>query len=141
MIYVETSVLLALHLREPRSAHATHWYASCTDELVSAHWCATEFASALGIKQRNGQIDAAAADAAWRRFERLCANDLKLLPVEAALFARAAALTGDSPGGLRAGEALHLAAALDYKTEGIATLDQTLARCAKRHKLKLALTA
>jgi predicted nucleic acid-binding protein len=139
MVYVDTSVIIALHLNEPRSADVAHWYAGCTDELVSAHWCATEFASVLSIKQRTGQIDASAARAAWQRFERQCANDLQLMPVEPAVFHRAAALASDPAIGLGAGNALHVAAALDCKAKSLATLDEALARIAAGLKLKLSI--
>jgi len=138
MVYVDTSVLVALQLNEPRSADAARWYGACTDKLVSAMWCVTEFASALGIKQRTGQITKADGQAAWQRFERLCANDLQLLPVEPATFHRAAVLTLDAATGLRAGDSLHLAAALDAQAKSIATLDDVLATNAKRMKLRLA---
>lgn len=139
MVYVDTSVLVALHLNEPRSADAARWYAACTEKLVSAMWCVTEFASALGIKQRTGQISEADGQAAWQRFERLCANDLQLLAVEHATFHRAALLTLDAARGLRAGDALHLAAALDAKAKIIATLDDVLAKNAKQMKLRVAM--
>lgn len=139
MVYVDTSVLVALHLNEPRSADAARWYGACTDKLVSAMWCVTEFASALGIKQRTGQITEADGRAAWQRFERLCANDLQLLPVEPGTFHRAAVLTLDATTGLRAGDSLHLAAALDAKAKSIATLDEALSKNAKRMKIKLAM--
>jgi predicted nucleic acid-binding protein len=137
MVYVDTSVLVALHLNEPRSADAARWYGACTDKLVSAMWCVTEFASALGIKQRTGQITEADGQAAWQRFERFCANDLQLLPVEPATFHRAAVLALDAATGLRSGDSLHLAAALDAKAKSIASLDDVLAKNAKRMKLKL----
>lgn len=138
MVYVDTSVLVALMLREPRSGDVARWYAACEDDLVSATWCVTEFASALSIKQRTGQIDDTEAQAAWQRFERLCANDLQLMPVEPVTFHRAAVLTLDHDSGLRAGDALHLAAALDAKAKGMATLDEVQAKNAKALKLKLA---
>ena len=138
MLYVDTSVLVALHVREPKSAGVSRWYAGCTDELVSAAWCVSEFASALGIKQRTGQIGEVDAQAAWRQFERMCAGDLYLLPVEPAIFHRAAILSLDVVSGLRAGDALHLAAALEAKAKGIATLDEAMAKNAKRLKFKLA---
>jgi hypothetical protein len=137
MVYVDTSVLVALYTREAKSADVSRWYAACTDDLVSAAWCVTEFASALGIKQRTGQIDAAGAQTAWCQFERFCANDLQLLPVEPASFHRAAVLALDAATGLRAGDALHLAAALDARAKSMATLDDVLAKNAKRMKLKL----
>ena len=43
----------------------------------------------------------------------------------------------DASSGLRAGDALHLAAALDAKAKSMATLDDVLARNCRRMKLKL----
>jgi predicted nucleic acid-binding protein len=136
MIYVDTSALVALCTNEPKSVNVAKWYGACTEELTSAAWCVTEFASALGIKQRTGQITAAQAATAWQSFERLCASDLQLLPVEPSTFHRAAVLTLDAATNLRAGDALHLAAALDAKVKGMATLDEVLARNAKVLKIK-----
>jgi len=136
MVYVDTSVLVALCVNEPKSAVVTRWYAGCTDELASAAWCVTEFASALGIKQRTNQITAEQGAAAWQAFERVCASDLQLLPVDPHTFHRAAVLTLDPATGLRAGDALHVAAALDAKAKSMATLDNVLARNAKLLKIK-----
>ena len=96
----------------------------------------TEFASALGIKQRTGQLTESQAQAAWVKFERMCANDLQLLAVEAITFHKAAMLTMNVAEGLRAGDALHLACAMQAKATGMVTLDAVLAKNAKRHKLK-----
>ena len=137
MVYVDTSVLVALYTREAMSAVVSRWYAACTDDLISAVWCVTEFASALGIKQRTGQINAAESQTAWQQFERMCANDLHLLPVEPVTFHRAAVLTMDTTSGLRAGDALHLAVALGAKAKGMATLDEVLAKNAKKVKLRI----
>jgi hypothetical protein len=137
MIYVDTSVLVALCTNEPKSNAASHWYRRCKDELVSAMWCVTEFASALGIKQRTSQITAAQGQSAWQQFERLCSNDLHLLSVEPASFHRAALLTLEPESGLRAGDALHLAAALEANAASMATLDTVLAKNAARMKLRL----
>ena len=136
MIYVDTSVMVALVLNEPASTTVSRWYGASTEELVSTMWCVTEFASALGIKQRTGQIDAGEARDAWLSFERLCANDIKLLPVEPENFHRAAVLMLDASTGLRSGDSLHLAAALDAKAKQMATLDNVLEQNAKRLKLK-----
>ena len=137
MLYVDTSVLVALCTNEAKTADVVNWYAACADELASAAWCVTEFASALGIKQRTGQLTESQAQAAWVKFERMCANDLQLLPVEAITFHKAAMLTMNVAEGLRAGDALHLACAMQAKAAGMVTLDAVLAKNAKRHKLKL----
>ena len=136
MLYVDTSVLVALCTHEAKTAAVVKWYATCTDDLASAAWCVTEFASAMGIKQRSGQLTETQAQTAWLQFERMCANDLQLLPVEAMTFHKAAMLTMDASAGLRAGDALHLACAMEAKAEGLVTLDVVLAKNAKRVKVK-----
>jgi hypothetical protein len=137
MIYVDTSVLVPMFTKEPETERVMRWYAACTDELASAVWCVTEFASALGIKQRTAQIDASIAQVAWQQFERFCANDMQLMPVEYAAFNHAAVMTLDASTGLRAGDSLHLATALEINAKSMATLDGMLARNAKKMKLKL----
>ena len=136
MLYVDTSVLVALCTHEAKTAAALKWYAACTDQIASAAWCVTEFASAMGIKQRSGQLTEAQAHTAWLQFERMCANDLQLLPVEAMTFHSAAMLTMDASSGLRAGDSLHLACALEARAQGMVTLDVVLAKNAKRVKVK-----
>jgi predicted nucleic acid-binding protein len=137
VIYVDTSVLVALYLPEAKSNDVGRWYSSCKDALVSAAWCVSEFASALSIKQRTGQIDATVARQAWQQFERMCAGDLQLLPVEHATFHRAAILALDVKSGLRSGDALHLASALDANVKNMATLDELQAKNAKQLKLNV----
>ena len=136
MVYVDTSVLVPLFLNEPHSVAAADWYSREKSELVAAAWCIPEFASALGIKQRTGAIDAQQAHGAWTRFERMVAADLRLLPVESAHFHRAAELVLDATSALRAGDALHLACAEAAGAKHMATLDDVLARNAQRLKIK-----
>ena len=138
MVYVDTSVLVALHLNETNSNKVARWYAASSEKLISASWCVTEFASALGIKRRTGQITEAQGQFAWQQFERMCANDLRLVPVAPITFHDAALLTLDAKYGLRAGDALHLAAALAANAKSMATLDLMLEKNAKRMKLKIA---
>jgi hypothetical protein len=135
MLYVDTSVLVALCTNEGKTADVVKWYADCTQELASAAWCVTEFASAMGLKQRTGQLTEEQAQTAWMQFERMCANDLQLLPVEVMTFHRAAMLTMDAAAGLRAGDALHLACAMEAKAQGMVTLDAVLSKSAKRVKV------
>jgi len=133
--YVDTSVLVALCVNESRSEDVSRWYSKSKDKLVSSVWCVTEFASALGIKQRTGQITQEQAQLAWQSFQRLCANDLTLLAPDTDLFHKAALLTLDAATGLRAGDALHLTSALQAYAKRMATLDEVFARNAKQHKI------
>ena len=136
MVYVDTSVLVPLFLNEPHSVAVASWYAGEKSELGAAAWCVTEFASALGIKQRTGAIDAQQAQGAWTRFERMVAADLRLLPVEPAHFHRAAELVLDAASALRAGDALHLACAEAAGAKYMASLDDVLSRNAQRLKIQ-----
>jgi predicted nucleic acid-binding protein len=136
MLYVDTNVLVALCTNEAKTADAVKWYGDCAEELASAAWCVTEFASALGLKQRTGQLTEPQAQTAWVKFERMCANDLNLLPVEPMTFHKSAMLTMDAAAGLRAVDALHLACAMEAKVAGMVTLDSVLAKNAQRVKVK-----
>ncbi|NOT82609.1 MAG: type II toxin-antitoxin system VapC family toxin, partial [Gallionella sp.] len=133
----DTSVLVALCVNEPKSEDVSRWYGKSKDQLVSSVWCVTEFASALGIKQRTKQITMEQAQVAWQNFQRLCANDLTLLAPDAEIFHQAALLTLDATTGLRAGDALHLASALQANAKRMATLDELFARNAKQRKIKI----
>ena len=137
MVYVDTSVLVPLFLNEPSSTDVADWYSREKSELVSAAWCVTEFASALGIKQRTGAINAHQAQEAWTSFKRMVAADLSLITVEQSHFNRAAELVLDAKSALRAGDALHPACAETAGADHLATLDEVLARNAKRLKIKL----
>lgn len=133
--YMDTSVLVALCVNEPKSEDVSRWYSRCKDKLVSSVWCVTEFASALGIKQRTGQITTIDAQLAWQSFQRLCTNDLTLLSPDTDIFHQAAFLTLDAATGLRAGDALHLTSALQANVKRMATLDDMFAHNARQRKI------
>ncbi|HMO46716.1 MAG TPA: type II toxin-antitoxin system VapC family toxin [Rubrivivax sp.] len=136
MVYVDTSAVVALIVNEPASAAVAAWYAGSKRELVTASWCATEFASALSLKQRKAQLEAAGATLAWGRFRRLTANDLQLLPLGFEDFHRAALMALDASTGIRAGDALHLACAERAGAKSILTLDGVMARNAQELGIK-----
>jgi hypothetical protein len=52
MIYLDTSVVVALLTPEDRSPLGPDWFAQCRDCLISSDWLITETHSALSIKQR-----------------------------------------------------------------------------------------
>lgn len=130
-------MLVPLFLNEPHSVAVANGHAREKGELVAAAWCVPEFASALGIKQRTGSIDAQQSQAAWARFERMVAADLRLLPVVRTKFPRATKLILDVASALRAGNALHLTCAESAGAKHMATLDDVLGRNAQRLKIKL----
>jgi predicted nucleic acid-binding protein len=135
--YLDTSALVALCVKEGKSERVLHWYAHYPDPLISSIWCVTEFASAMGIKQRTGQVTGPQAQVAWQRFVRLYDNDLTLLPAEPRVFHQAASMTLHAASGLRSGDALHLATALDAQASHLLTLDQVFARNAQACGIEL----
>jgi uncharacterized protein len=128
MIYLDTSAAVPLFVPETSSAAVDAWMESCTDSLVSSDWILTEFSSALSLKVRRGELTPRQAAAAWKGFGEFCDTGLRLLPVSRKAFAEAARLVQDAGNGLRAGDSLHLAMALEAGAGGFATADATLGK-------------
>lgn len=137
MIYVDTSVIVALLTVEPRTQDMTAWYTGLGETPTCSDWLLTEFSSALSIKLRTGQISEANAKRVRKEFELLTEGGLRIVPVSRSAFRRAAEMTGLHDHGLRAGDSLHLAVALELGACHMATLDRTLAANAKRNGMEL----
>jgi hypothetical protein len=132
MVYLDTSVLVALFTNEPKGRSVARWYSQESEALITGAWSLAEFASALSIKQRTRSITSEAAHSAWLLFEEFLASDLRLIEIEPAHYRRAAKLVLDASSGLRAGDALHLACAESIGAKRIATLDKLLSANARR---------
>ena len=137
MIYADTSVIVALLTVEPKTPDVTAWYAALKDVPISGDWLLTEFSSAISIKQRTGQLSEATAKRVRKEFDLLIAGGLRLVPVNRGAFSRAAEMVRHHQHGLRAGDSLHLAVALELGASHMATLDGTLAENSKRKGLEL----
>lgn len=137
MVYVDTSVIVALLTVEPKTQSVTAWYAGLNDTPICSDWLLTEFSSALSIKLRTGQINEATAKRVRKEFALLADGGLRVVPVSRAAFAHAAEMVKLHDHGLRAGDSLHLAVALELGASHMATLDGTLAANAKRQGMEL----
>ena len=123
MIYLDTSVVVALLTPEERSPQALNWFEQCSEPLFSSDWIITEAHSAISLKQRHHGLSHAARQAAGQQFERLLQGGVELRPVDRDRFRQAADLLQDSALGLRAGDALHLAVALHSRCTQLASFD------------------
>lgn len=137
MVYLDTSVVVALLVPEPRSADVRAWFASLNGIPVGSDWLLSEFASAVSIKLRRGELTEANAKQVHKEFDLLATGGLRMTPVSRAAFREAAGLAKQHRQGLRAADALHLAAAVEVGANSVATLDGIMANNAKRLKLKV----
>ncbi len=121
MIYLDTSVVVALLTPEALSSRALEWLEECRDSLISSDWLITETHSALGLKQRHHGLSPEARRAAGEHFERLLRGGVELRSLDRDRFRQAAELLQDPVFGLRAGDALHLAVALRSRCSHLAS--------------------
>lgn len=137
MIYLDTSVAVALLVPEPRTADVNAWFAGLSEIPASSDWLLTEFASAISIKVRSGELSAANAKAVRKEFEMLTVSGLRIVAVSRAAFRDAADLAKQHAHRLRAGDALHLAVAREVNAKSVATLDNVMSANAERLKMKV----
>lgn len=129
-VYCDTSLLVAAIAPEAATGRVHKWLErQDAGSLLISDWTTTEFASALAIKRRSGDLNQeqyAEAHATWTSLRN---SSLVILPLMKAHFVMAAIYLDRINLGLRAGDALHLAVAA---AEGcaFATLDRLQDRAA-----------
>lgn len=139
MIYLDTSVVVAMLTAEERSDDAIDWFEHCTTSLISSDWLITETHSALALKQRLYGLSSTDGQAAARQFDRLLQAGIELRSLERDRFRQAAELLQNPVLGLRAGDALHLAVALHSRCTHLASFDRRMHDAACRLGLSPAL--
>lgn len=125
-LYLDTSVIVAALTNESASARVAAWLGRGGEAQLSISlWVTVEFASALALKRRTGQLNSGNRAAALAQFTRMAAENLTFLPISDLDFQAAARFLDKSTRGLRAGDALHLAVASRH-SETLCTLDHRL---------------
>jgi hypothetical protein len=131
MIYVDTSALVPVFIREPKSEAVMVWLESSGERLAISEWSLVEFASAAAIKVRTGRVAASLVKQATARVREFARKHCTVAVPGREEFRRAAELAADETLKLRAGDALHLAIAASLSAQGILCLDDAMIESAR----------
>lgn len=126
MIYLDTSLIVALLTNEPAAESVAEWLKRQSGYLHISGWTITEFSSALSLKVRTGQLVPSQKAQALAAFNQLARRSLVTLPISPSDYHAAARLCDRVELGLRAGDSLHIAIAISAGLP-IATLDKVMA--------------
>ena len=137
MIYIDTSALVPVFIREPKSEAVIGWLESSGERLSISEWSLVEFASAAAIKVRTGQVAPNLAKQSTARVHEFAQKHCTVAVPGREEFRRAAELAGDGSLKLRAGDALHLAIAESLSAKGILCLDDAMIASARSLGMKV----
>lgn len=108
-LYLDTSVLVALHLEERASAAVARLVAETTAPLLVSNLAAAEFAAALAGRVRRQSITDSQAEVMLRAFERDTLDLVEWVEIASADVLRAAQLVRIITPKLRVPDAIHIA--------------------------------
>ena len=131
MVYIDTSALVPVFIREAKSEAVIGWLESSGERLAISEWSLVEFASAAAMKVRTGQVAPGLARQSTAGVREFAQRHCAVAVPGREEFRRAAELAGDGSLKLRAGDALHLAIAESLGAQGILCLDDAMIASAK----------
>ena len=131
MVYLDTSALVPMFIREPKTEAVLAWLESAAEPVAVSDWSLVEFASAASMKVRSRSVTAKLASDAIEQAHSFVRAYCTLATPRQEEFHRASELAGDSSKGLRAGDALHLAIAEGMNAQMILCFDDALAKGAR----------
>ena len=137
MVYVDTSVWVALLCPEIHSESVASWFGSESRPLVSADWTSVEFESALALMKRTGRLPVDREKEVREAFGRIDQGLRPWVPVTRASLRLASELVSRWEVGLRSGDAVHVAVAQELGVLDFATVDRAQTRAAAAQGMRL----
>lgn len=131
MVYVDTSALVPVFIREAKTDAIHDWLESEAPRLAISEWSLVEFASACAIKTRTGQISGSLAGQAWAALVDFTEDRCLIAHAGRGDFRKAAEMARHGSHNLRAGDALHIAIA-EAIADRLLTLDGAMLEAAKQ---------
>lgn len=133
MIYLDTSLVVALCAPERDSDKVEAALAAITAPLCTSEWTRVEFTSAVGIKFRNRELTETLARRALADYYEAFEPGLTVIIPAHQDYIRAADYLQDFKSGLRGGDALHMAIAVNSvsKITRLLTLDKSFVKSAR----------
>lgn len=136
MLYFDTSFLAPLILEESTSTRIEAFFAKLpVGELYVSHWTRVEFASLIAREVRMGGFAESDALLAIGQFDELVTDSFQIVVPGVADYELAKEYIQHFATKLRAGDALHLAIAINNGAKVLYTLDEGLLHAAKLMKV------
>jgi predicted nucleic acid-binding protein len=132
VIYLDTSLVVALCAAERDSDRVEAALATIAEPFCTSEWTRVEFTSAVGIKVRNRELSEALARRALADYYRAFETGVTIITPSRDDYIRAAYYLQDLKSGLRSGDALHIAIAVNARVTRLLTLDKGFIKSARR---------
>ena len=135
MIYLDTNVLVSMHIVDSTSAASEAWASQQTAPMAMSTWSIAEFVGNISLRVRKSELRAREAERIVRAFDTKFSPGLAVLRVTDAAHQRVARWLRSPDCALQTGDALHLAIALEHEAAAIATFDDRFARSIEKLRI------
>jgi uncharacterized protein len=134
--YLDTSVVVALVLRDSHTARAEAWLQHAAPACIVSDFCAIEFASVVSRQVRMSHLSPADGSAVLEVFDEWIARTTQVVTSSGEHMEAAGRMVRNFDTKLSAPNAIHLAVA-KYHGLVLATFDERLGEAARREHVKI----
>ena len=139
MVYVDTNIVVALCVRERDSDRVETALAAIEELPMTSEWTRVEFTSAIGVKVRTRELSESLGRRALADYYQAFEPGITVVTPSREDHILAADYLQELKRGLRSGDALHLAVAVNHKANRLLTLDKVFIKAARGISLSVEL--